>query len=54
MWSYILFFEKNLCTHTGIFFILYLGSSGPHFAGAVALFMLSLLYLGCVLEVNGL
>ena len=24
------FFEKNLCTRTGIFFIPYLGSSGPH------------------------
>ena len=38
----------------GDIFILYLRSSRPHFAGVVALFVLSLLCCVCVLEASGI
>ena len=38
------FFEKNLCTRTGIFFIRYLGSSGPHLPELLLYSGLSLLH----------
>ena len=47
------FFSK-ICVLARGYFILYLHSSCPHFAGAAALFVLSLLYLGCVLQVSGI
>ena len=45
---------KKICVLTQGYFILYLRSSCPHFAGAIALFVLSLLYCACVLEVSGI
>ena len=38
------FFEKNLCTRTGIFFIRYLGSSGPHLRELLLYSILCLLH----------
>ena len=52
MWFYI--FLKKICVLARGYFILYLHNSCPHFARAAALFVLSLLYPGCVLQVGGI
>ena len=51
---YILFLNRKICVLARGYFILYLHSSGPHFAGAAVLFMLSLPCSGCVLQVSGI
>ena len=48
-----LFFEKNLCARTGMFFIRLSWQLRSLLAGAAALFVLSLLHRGCVLEESG-
>ena len=48
-----LFFEKNLCTRTGMFFIRLSSQLWSPLVVAAALFVLSLLHRGCVLEESG-
>ena len=45
--------EKFVYSHGDILFFIYTGS-GPHFAGAAVLFVLSLPCSGCVLQVSGI
>ena len=53
-----LFFNRKIfskiCVPARGYFILYLHSSCLHFAGAAALFVLSLPCPGCVLQVSGI
>ena len=48
------FLTEKICVLARGYFILYLHSSCPHFAGAAALFVLSLPCSGCVLQVSGI